>query len=142
MDFEKLIRFAFASKRRKIMTLCIGGVAAVSAVTGIGGHKEPAKKPAVQAAKVTTTTTAPATSSTTARPTAATTATTAPKATTTTERATTSTTASVTPTTKAVTFSSCAAAKAAGYSDMRQGEPGYSSRLDGDKDGIACDSAG
>ena len=36
-----------------------------------------------------------------------------------------------------VHFKSC---KAAGYSDMKRGEPGYSSNLDRDGDGIACES--
>lgn len=36
-------------------------------------------------------------------------------------------------------FSSCKEARAAGYSHMRRGEPGYSPHLDGDGDGIACD---
>ena len=39
-----------------------------------------------------------------------------------------------------VSFSSCAAARAAGYSSMRTGEPGYSLKLDRDKDGVACES--
>lgn len=39
-----------------------------------------------------------------------------------------------------VKFKSCKAAKAAGYSDMKRGEPGYSSNLDRDDDGIACES--
>mgnify|MGYP000859124168 CR=1 FL=1 len=39
-----------------------------------------------------------------------------------------------------VYFKSCKAAKAAGYSDMKRGEPGYSSNLDRDGDGIACES--
>ena len=39
-----------------------------------------------------------------------------------------------------VKFKSCKAAKAAGYSDMKKGEPGYSSNLDRDGDGIACES--
>ncbi|WP_080669066.1 MULTISPECIES: excalibur calcium-binding domain-containing protein [Corynebacterium] len=38
-----------------------------------------------------------------------------------------------------VYFSSCKEARAAGYSHMRRGEPGYRSGLDGDNDGIACD---
>lgn len=47
-----------------------------------------------------------------------------------------------TPTTaKAITFASCAAAKQAGYSAMKRGEAGYSAKLDGDGDGIACDQA-
>ena len=36
-------------------------------------------------------------------------------------------------------FRSCKEARAAGYSYMRRGEPGYSPHLDGDGDGIACD---
>ena len=36
-------------------------------------------------------------------------------------------------------FRSCKEARAAGYSHMRRGEPGYSPHLDGDNDGIACD---
>lgn len=36
-------------------------------------------------------------------------------------------------------FSNCKEARAAGYSHMRRGEPGYASHLDRDGDGIACD---
>lgn len=36
-------------------------------------------------------------------------------------------------------FSSCAAARKAGYSHMRRGRPGYSTNLDRDGDGLACD---
>lgn len=36
-------------------------------------------------------------------------------------------------------FRSCKEARAAGYSHMRRGEPGYSPHLDRDNDGIACD---
>jgi endonuclease YncB( thermonuclease family) len=36
-------------------------------------------------------------------------------------------------------FRSCAAARAAGAAPMRRGDPGYSPRLDGDDDGIACE---
>ena len=36
-------------------------------------------------------------------------------------------------------FRSCKEARAAGYSHMRRGEPGYSPHLDRDGDGIACD---
>ncbi|CAM3590474.1 excalibur calcium-binding domain-containing protein [Deinococcus frigens] len=36
-------------------------------------------------------------------------------------------------------FRSCAAALAAGYSNMRRGTAGYSPNLDRDNDGIACD---
>ena len=36
-------------------------------------------------------------------------------------------------------FSSCKEAWAHGYSDMREGEPGYSAKLDRDYDGVACE---
>ena len=39
-----------------------------------------------------------------------------------------------------VYFKSCKEARAAGYSDIKKGEPGYSSKLDRDGDGIACKS--
>nr|DAK14203.1 MAG TPA: Excalibur calcium-binding domain protein [Caudoviricetes sp.] len=39
-----------------------------------------------------------------------------------------------------VKFRSCKEARAAGYSDIKKGEPGYSSKLDRDGDGIACES--
>ncbi len=36
-------------------------------------------------------------------------------------------------------FGSCKAARAAGYTHMRKGQPGYSGNLDRDGDGVACD---
>ena len=39
-----------------------------------------------------------------------------------------------------VYFKSCKEARAAGYSDIKKGEPGYNSKLDRDGDGIACES--
>ena len=39
-----------------------------------------------------------------------------------------------------VYFKSCKEARAAGYSDIKKGEPGYSTNLDRDGDGIACES--
>ena len=39
-----------------------------------------------------------------------------------------------------VYFKSCKEARAAGYSNIKKGEPGYSSKLDRDGDGIACES--
>lgn len=39
-----------------------------------------------------------------------------------------------------VEFASCADAAEKGFVSMRRGEPGYSSRLDRDGDGVACDS--
>ena len=38
-----------------------------------------------------------------------------------------------------VKFRSCKEARAAGYSNMKRGEPGYSKNLDRDNDGIACE---
>lgn len=37
------------------------------------------------------------------------------------------------------TFANCAEARAAGRFNIRRGDPSYSSHLDGDNDGIACD---
>jgi hypothetical protein len=39
----------------------------------------------------------------------------------------------------AVSFRSCAAARAAGRAPIRRGEPGYAPHLDADNDGIACE---
>lgn len=39
-----------------------------------------------------------------------------------------------------VEFASCAEAADKGFMSMRRGEPGYSSKLDRDGDGVACDS--
>ncbi|WP_406239578.1 excalibur calcium-binding domain-containing protein [Nocardia sp. NBC_01009] len=38
-----------------------------------------------------------------------------------------------------VYYPNCAAARAAGAAPLRRGEPGYSSKLDRDNDGIACE---
>ena len=70
----------------------------------------------VTTAAPTTTTTAKAATTTTAKP------------------ATTSTTA------KTVSYANRAAVKAAGAAPIRRGDPGYSSRLDRDGDGIACEN--
>jgi len=40
------------------------------------------------------------------------------------------------------TFANCDAARAAGQENIRQGDPGYSTTLDRDRDGIACESDG
>jgi hypothetical protein len=39
-----------------------------------------------------------------------------------------------------VTFKNCKAAFAAGYHDMKRGEPGYSGKLDRNHDGVACET--
>jgi hypothetical protein len=49
-------------------------------------------------------------------------------------------TAGASPSAAAQLFRNCDEARAAGFSDMRAGEPGYSTDLDADSDGVACDS--
>lgn len=39
-----------------------------------------------------------------------------------------------------ISFSSCADAYAAGYANIKKGQPGYARKLDRDNDGIACDT--
>ena len=36
-------------------------------------------------------------------------------------------------------FASCAEAKAAGKAPLHKGDPGYSAKMDGDGDGVACE---
>lgn len=38
-----------------------------------------------------------------------------------------------------ISFSNCSEARAAGYAPIYQGNPGYSTKLDRDRDGIACE---
>lgn len=38
-----------------------------------------------------------------------------------------------------VYYANCSAVKAAGKAPIRKGDPGYSTKLDGDKDGVACE---
>lgn len=40
----------------------------------------------------------------------------------------------------AVSYANCSEVRAAGAAPIRQGEPGYSTKLDRDRDGIACDT--
>ena len=42
-------------------------------------------------------------------------------------------------TTAPVSYKSCAAAKAAGVTPLHRGDPGYSTNLDRDGDGVACE---
>ncbi len=39
------------------------------------------------------------------------------------------------------TYANCAAVRAAGKAPLRRGQPGYSLRLDRDRDGVACDTS-
>lgn len=43
------------------------------------------------------------------------------------------------PAAEAQTYPSCAAARAAGAAPLRRGQAGYSTRLDRDGDGVACE---
>jgi hypothetical protein len=83
-------------------------------------------------------------------PMTATTATTAPAPTTTTtvlvKDGTTSTTMKIKPSTtttrgSGVWYADCTEAWHAGVENIKKGEPGYRSALDGDHDGIACESS-
>jgi len=42
----------------------------------------------------------------------------------------------------AAAYANCDAARAAGKAPLRRGEPGYADHLDGDGDGVACESSG
>lgn len=44
MNFNALIRFAFASKRRKLATLCMLGTAGISSLLGVGADKAEPKQ--------------------------------------------------------------------------------------------------
>lgn len=69
----------------------------------------------------------------------ATTLRTATRTTTTRSRATTAPEVDA-PERQAVSYRSCAEARAAGAAPLHRGDPGYSSRLDRDGDGVACES--
>jgi uncharacterized membrane protein len=91
----------------------------------------------------TSTTEAPSTTATTAKAAPSTTATTAKATTTTTVRAATTTTtrpALTTTTAKTVSYANCTAVKNAGKAPLYAGQPGYSTDLDRDRDGVACES--
>ena len=124
--------------------IAIAALAAL-AVLGACGKEAETKGGTVQPAsssETTTTTAVPSTTATTAKATtttakAATTTTTAKAATTTTEKATTTTTEAPT---QSISYANCSAAKAAGAAPLHRGEPGYSTKLDRDGDGVACES--
>jgi hypothetical protein len=101
------------------------------------GGDEPARPIAnlpttvLQTTTVTATTTAPVTAPATTR---ATTAASAPATAPPTAPATT------TRAPAAVSYANCAAVRAAGAAPIRRGEPGYSTSLDRDGDGVACET--
>lgn len=102
MNIEKIIRFGFASRRRKIMTLVIAGAAGVSSLAGLGGTKESPKQ---TAATTSTTASAPAAGAQTVAD---------------------------------ISYPNCDAVRAAGKAPLHRGDPGYSTKLDRDGDGVAC----
>jgi len=93
MSLDKLIRFGFASRRRKIMTLVLAGAASIAGLFGGGGGDKPAPKPAAAVQPAGTTT---------------------------------------------VDYASCGEVRAAGKAPLHRGDPGYSTKLDRDGDGVAC----
>lgn len=132
------VRIAIAG----LVALAVLGACGKEAET-TGGTVKPASSsettvttntPTTATTEATTSTTAkPATTSTTAKP--ATTTTQKPATTSTTQKATTTTTAA----TKTVSYANCSEVKAAGAAPIHRGEPGYSTKLDRDGDGIACE---
>jgi hypothetical protein len=147
-----------------VVTTGVGGSLSGASRTATPTHKPAAVVPSDMSSTIvadSSTTTAPTSSSTTAPPTTTTTtqpattttnstpATTQPSTTTTrpvtstTAKPATTTTRPVTTTTAGSTglsFANCTEAKAAGYHDIARGAPGYSTKLDRDGDGIACES--
>jgi cytoskeletal protein RodZ len=122
------------SLKRRIVLCVITGALVVGAACGGGGSD-------VQKGVEDTSTTAPSTTSTEAPSTTATqapTTTTRPPTTTTRQAPTTTTTEA--PAASGPVFANCTEAKAAGYQDIHRGEPGYSTKLDRDGDGVACES--
>lgn len=103
-----------------------------------GSETKDAPRPVVGSVQTTlrvVVTTTPATTTSTAAP--ATTQATVPATTPATAPATTRAT---TPAASAVFYPNCAAVRAAGAAPIRRGDPGYSSSLDRDGDGIACET--
>lgn len=112
-------------KTRIVSILAIAAVSVLGACGAAEKKSDGIVKPAA-AESSTTTTLAPASSSTTAKPTTTTTEA---------EPVTTTTAAS-----KSVSYANCSAVKAAGAAPIRRGDPGYSTSLDRDGDGVACES--
>ncbi|WP_238392506.1 excalibur calcium-binding domain-containing protein [Paenibacillus antri] len=44
------------------------------------------------------------------------------------------------PSSSSVSYANCAAVRAAGKAPLYEGDPGYSAKLDRDRDGIACET--
>lgn len=119
-------------------------------LAGCGSEDDPAVIPDTTTSSVDLSAPNPfAAVSTTSAPPTTTTTTTAPPTTTTTNRPST-TAATRAPTTTVVTaaplpvapsssYANCSEARAAGAAPLVRGEPGYSSKLDRDGDGVACE---
>ena len=113
-----------------LLLVACGGEAPIGPVvvlpTTVAVQPTTPAKPATTVIPVTVPPTAPATTAATAP---ATTAATAPA----TARATV-------PATRAVSYANCTEVRNAGAAPIRRGQPGYSSSLDRDGDGIACET--
>ncbi|MFE4501357.1 excalibur calcium-binding domain-containing protein [Rhodococcus sp. NPDC056743] len=147
----------------------VAAVAVIGIAVGTGASEESTTPAVTSSATASSTTAAATTTKTTTVTTKVTTTTLAPVTTTTVVVPTTTTTLAVVPlvpqvqaTTEApyvppvttepayipppvkvpdagVSYANCAEARAAGAAPILKGEPGYSTKLDRDKDGIACD---
>jgi hypothetical protein len=104
----------------------LGGCAKAADTKSGGTVKDSTSTTSTSSAPSTTTTAGKSTTSTTARP----------SATTTTEKVTTTSTTSAV----ATSYANCSAVKAAGKAPLYEGQPGYSSKLDRDGDGVACET--
>lgn len=116
-----------------IAAVSVLGVACQKSADTKGGTVKAASSTTTTTAAPSTTTMGKATTTSTGKPT--TTTTTAKPATTTTTRMVTTTTTAAT-----VSYANCDAVKAAGTAPLYAGQPGYSSKLDRDRDGVACEN--
>jgi hypothetical protein len=121
--------------------LAVAGLVAIAAL-GACQKDSDTKSGVVKPDATTSTTVASSTTTSPARATSSTTATTTAKATTTSTALSTTTTAraATTTTTKTLSYGNCAAVKAAGKAPLYRGDPGYSTSLDRDGDGVACET--
>jgi ABC-type uncharacterized transport system auxiliary subunit len=115
--------------RTRLVAVALAGVAVLGGCQKSATKSNGTVKPAATSSS--TATSSPASTATTAK--AATTSTTARATTTTTRPAVTTTTAA------SVYYPNCTAVRAAGKAPLYRGQPGYSSSLDRDGDGVACE---
>src|SRR5581483_3898241 len=113
MNLEKVIRFGFASRRRKLLTLTLAGAAGITALVG-GGTDKPTGVETPKSACEATSPYVAVPCDPDGQP------------------LTTRTTTTV----AEVFYRNCAEARAAGAAPLRIGDAGYRSALDRDGDGI------